>query len=156
MKRHEAVMDTSVLIAALRSRRGASFELFRTRRGGWGRLYCDAQLARLCGSGEVRSASRHSVANADEVARDRMKTIEAQIPEPVLKQAQQLAERERIPLEQLISLAVTQSVGVWSSESYVALRAKRASRDKFLDALKEVPDVEPAADDRLPKGYRSS
>ncbi len=85
-----------------------------------------------------------------------MKTIEAQIPEPVLKQAQQLADRERIPLEQLISLAVTQSVGVWSNESYVALRAKRASRDKFLDALKEVPDVEPAADDRLPEGYRSS
>ena len=85
-----------------------------------------------------------------------MKTIEAQIPEPVLKQAQQLADRERIPLEQLISLAVTQSVGVWSSESYVALRAKRANRDKFLDALKEVPDVEPADDDRLPEGYRSS
>jgi len=80
-----------------------------------------------------------------------MKTIEAQIPEPVLKQAQQLADREHIPLEQLISLAVTQTVGVWSNESYVALRAKRASRDKFLDALKEVPDVEPADDDRLPE-----
>ena len=36
MKRHEAVMDTSVLIAALRSRRGASFEFSRTRRGGPG------------------------------------------------------------------------------------------------------------------------
>ncbi len=85
-----------------------------------------------------------------------MKTIEGQIPEPVLKQAQQLAEQEGIPLEQLISLAVTQSVGVWSNESHVALRAKRASREKFLDALKEVPDAEPADDDRLPEGYHAS
>ena len=83
-----------------------------------------------------------------------MKTIEAQIPEAVLKQAQELAEREHIPLEQIISLAVTQSVGVWSNESYIALRAKYASRDKFLDALKEVPDVEPPDYDRLPEGFK--
>lgn len=83
-----------------------------------------------------------------------MKTIEAQIPEPVLKQAQELAKRENVPLEQIISLAVAQSVGVWSNESYVAMRAKRGNREKFLDALKEVPDVEPAEYDRLPGGYR--
>jgi len=52
-----------------------------------------------------------------------MKTIEAQIPEPVLKQAQELAERENVPLEQIISLAVAQSIGIWSNESYVAMRA---------------------------------
>jgi len=83
-----------------------------------------------------------------------MKTIEAQIPEPVLKQAQELAAREHIPLEQIISLAVTQAVGVWSNESYVALRAKRASRENFLEALKEVPDVQPADYDCLPEDYK--
>jgi hypothetical protein len=83
-----------------------------------------------------------------------MKTIQAEIPEPVLKQAQELAAREHIPLEQIISLAVTQSVGVWSNESYVALCAKNASREKFLDALKEAPDVEPPDYDRLPEGYK--
>jgi hypothetical protein len=82
-----------------------------------------------------------------------MKTIAAQIPEPMLKQAQELAAREHIPLEQIISLAVTQAVGVWSNESYIALRAKRASRERFHDALKEVPDVEPPDYDRLPEGY---
>jgi len=83
-----------------------------------------------------------------------MKTIEAQIPEPVLKQAQELAARENVPLEQIISLAVAQAVGVWSNESYIAMRAKRASREKFLDALKEVPDVAPPDYDRLPEGYK--
>jgi hypothetical protein len=82
-----------------------------------------------------------------------MKTIEAQIPEPVLKQAQELAAREHIPLEQIISLAVTQAVGIWSNESYIAVRAKRGDQDKFLDALKEAPDIEPPDYDRLPEGY---
>ena len=46
-----------------------------------------------------------------------MTTIEAQVPEPVPEQARALAERERIPLAQLFSLAITPSVGVWSRES---------------------------------------
>ena len=83
-----------------------------------------------------------------------MKTIEAQIPEPVLKQAQELAERENVPLEQIISLAVAQSIGIWSNESYVAMRAKRGSREKFLEAMTEVPDADPPDYDRLPEGYR--
>ena len=45
-----------------------------------------------------------------------MTTIEAKIREPVLKRARELAERENIPLEQIISLAVTQAVGIWSNE----------------------------------------
>ena len=79
-----------------------------------------------------------------------MTTIEAQVPEPVMEQARALAERERIPLAQLISLAVTQSVGVWSHESYVAHRAKGASRVAFDEALAEVPDVPPMPGDELP------
>jgi hypothetical protein len=83
-----------------------------------------------------------------------MTTIEAKIPEPVLKQAEELAEREQISLEQLISLAVTQAVGIWSNESYISLRAKRGSREDFLRSLEQVPDVEPPEYDRLPEGYQ--
>ena len=98
--------------------------------------------------------SRLPVCSGADGKRNDMKTIEAQIPEPVLKRAQELAARERIPLEQIISLAVTHAVGVWSNESYVALRAKRASRQKFLETLQEVPDVAPPEFDRLPEGYK--
>ena len=80
-----------------------------------------------------------------------MTTIEAQVPEPELEQARALAEREGIPLEQIISLAVTQSVGVWSHESYVAHRAKHASREAFEQALAEVPDVPPLPGDEWPR-----
>jgi hypothetical protein len=83
-----------------------------------------------------------------------MTTIEAKIPEPVLKQAQELAKREQISLEQLISLAVTQTVGIWSNESYISLRAQRGNREDFLKFLEQVPDVEPPEYDRLPEGYQ--
>ena len=82
-----------------------------------------------------------------------MRTIEAQIPEPVLKQAEALAARENVPVAQIIRLAVAQAIGVWSNESYVALQGKHDSRERFLDALREVPDVEPPDQDRLPHGY---
>ncbi len=83
-----------------------------------------------------------------------MTTIEVKIPEPALKQAKELAEREQISLEQLISLAVTQAIGIWSNQSYLELRAQRGSREDFLKALEQVPDVEPPEYDRLPEGYR--
>ena len=80
-----------------------------------------------------------------------MKTIEADIPDPVLQQAQELAQRENIPLRHLISLALTQAIGVWSNESYVAHRSKNASREKFLAALDEVPDAPPQPGDERSK-----
>jgi len=83
-----------------------------------------------------------------------MTTIEAKIPEPVLKQAEELAEREQISLEQLISLAVTQAVGTWSKEGCIPLRDNRGSREDFLKALEQVPDIEPSEHDRLPEGYQ--
>jgi len=83
-----------------------------------------------------------------------MTKIEATIPEPVLKQAEELAEREQISVEQLIGLAVTQAIGIWSNESYISLRARRGSREDFLKGLEQVPDVEPPEYDRLPEGYR--
>jgi hypothetical protein len=80
-----------------------------------------------------------------------MTTIGTQIPESVLEQARALAAREGIPLEQIITLAVTQTIGVWSHESYVAHRAKRGSRDAFDAALREVPDAPAVPGDEWPK-----
>ena len=82
-----------------------------------------------------------------------MTIIEAKIPEPVLKRADELAEREQISLEQLISLALMLALGIWSNESYISVPRKRGSRENFLKALEQVPDVEPPEYDRLPEGY---
>ncbi len=72
-----------------------------------------------------------------------MITIEAQITELVLKQAQEPAAQENIPLEEIISLAVAQAVGTWNNENDLAVRAKDASQEKLLDALTEKLNAEP-------------
>ncbi len=72
-----------------------------------------------------------------------MITIEAQITESVLKQAQEPAAQENIPLEEIISLAVAQAVGTWNNENDMAVRAKDASQEKLLDALTEKLNAEP-------------
>jgi antitoxin component of RelBE/YafQ-DinJ toxin-antitoxin module len=76
-----------------------------------------------------------------------MKTIEARIPETVLRQAEELAAREQIPLDQVISLAVTQGLSAWSNESKIPddieVMDRQADREKFLDALTEALNAEP-------------
>jgi hypothetical protein len=55
-----------------------------------------------------------------------VKIIPTQLPEPVLKQAQELAERENVPLEQIITLAVAQSVG--ALKKGLRLHVRRANQ----------------------------
>jgi hypothetical protein len=85
-----------------------------------------------------------------------MKTIEAQIPEPVLKQAEELAARENIPLEQFISLAIAQAVTAWKNEDVNQNETdtdnKTAEREKFLETLTEALNTEAPDRHSLSKG----
>ena len=83
-----------------------------------------------------------------------MTKIESQIPDSLYKQVQSLAERERISVDQLVSIALAAQVSAWLTKDYIEERAKRGSREGFLKALEEVPDVEPAEYDRLPEEYQ--
>ena len=78
-----------------------------------------------------------------------MTTVETKIPDSILRQAKSFAERENISLEQVISLCLAHSLGVWTAESLVLERAKRGSREKFLEFMSKIPDVEPQEHDRL-------
>ena len=79
-----------------------------------------------------------------------MSTIEAiKIPESLLKQVQALAEKEGITVEQFVSSAIAEKASAWMTVDYLKERAARGSREKFLQALSKVPDVEPDERDRL-------
>ena len=62
----------------------------------------------------------------------------------------ELAEKENVPVERLVSLALAQALGAWRSESIIAERARRGSREKFLAVLAKAPDAEPEDYHRLP------
>lgn len=85
-----------------------------------------------------------------------MTTIQAEVPDAIYKQAVALAEKEKVPVERIVSLALAQALGAWPSESIIAERAKLGDREKFLAVLAKAPDVEPPDYDRLPDDLKVS
>lgn len=80
-----------------------------------------------------------------------MSTVKLKVPDSLLKQARELAEREDMTLEQLISSALAEKMAAWMTVAYLRERATRGDRRKFEQALNNVPDVEPEGFDRLPQ-----
>lgn len=78
-----------------------------------------------------------------------MSMVSLRIPEYLHEQVRLLAEREKISINQLITLAVAEKVAVLTAEDRIRDRAKHASRERFQKALKSVPDTEPAPEDRF-------
>ena len=71
------------------------------------------------------------------------------IPDSLLRQVRQLAERENVTLEQFISSAIAEKAAAWLTVEYLEQRAARGSREQFRQVLSKVPDVEPDEQDRL-------
>ncbi len=61
----------------------------------------------------------------------------------------ELAKREGITVDQFVASAIAEKVSAWDCMKYLKERAKRGSREEFLEALSKVPDVEPAEEDRF-------
>jgi hypothetical protein len=77
------------------------------------------------------------------------------LPESLHRKLGEVAEREGVSINQLISSAVAEKMSALMTEEYLAARAKRASRRKFEAVLAKVPDVEPEESDRaLPTSRR--
>ncbi len=71
------------------------------------------------------------------------------VPESLLKQVRELSEKEGITLEQFVSSAIAEKASAWTTIEYLKERARRGSREKFLQALSKVPKVEPDEDDKF-------
>jgi predicted transcriptional regulator len=74
-------------------------------------------------------------------------TIE--LPGALYQRVAELAAKEGITVEQLVSSALAEKLAAVLTEEYLQERAARASREKFEAALSRVPDVEPEEHDRL-------
>ena len=81
-----------------------------------------------------------------------MTTLSLRLPESLHRHLAELAEREGVSINQLISSAVAEKMAALMTEEYLELRAKRGRRSKFKVALAKVADIEPEDVDRLPPG----
>lgn len=78
-----------------------------------------------------------------------MSTLSLRLPESLHKSARELAEKENISINQLITLALAEKLSALGVEDYLEIRAKRASKAKFQKAMAKVAKVEPPDYDRL-------
>jgi predicted transcriptional regulator len=78
-----------------------------------------------------------------------MGALSVRLPESLHRKLGEVAEREGVSINQLISSAVAEKMSALMTVEYLEARAKRASRSKFEAVLAKVPDIEPEESDRI-------
>jgi hypothetical protein len=78
-----------------------------------------------------------------------MSTLSLRLPDSLHKSARELAEKENISINQLITLALAEKLAALGAEDYLEARAKSGKKAKFMKAMSKVAKVEPPDYDRL-------
>lgn len=78
-----------------------------------------------------------------------MSTLSLRLPNSLHRQVRELARREGVSINQLITTAVAEKMAALMTVEYLAERAARGSREAFDAVLARVPDAEPDVADRL-------
>ena len=78
-----------------------------------------------------------------------MSALSLRLPKSLHAQLKELAQEEGISINQFVMLAVAEKVASISTIEYLEKRARRGNREKLLEILNKVHDVEPEPFDRL-------
>lgn len=78
-----------------------------------------------------------------------MSTMSLRIPESYHKRLQELAKREHISINQLITTALGEKLSALETETLLHARAAKGSKKAFREALDRVPDIEPEGEDAI-------
>ena len=78
-----------------------------------------------------------------------MTKIEAQVPDYLARQAHEVAEREKIPLDQIVALALSSQLAAWHGADDFETRARRAEPARFDRIMANVPDAPPLPGDEF-------
>ena len=78
-----------------------------------------------------------------------MAAVSLRLPDSIYEFAKELSSEDRVSLNQFIVTAVTEKVSALNTEAYLKKRALLGSKEKFLKALKKVPDTKPEEFDRI-------
>ena len=78
-----------------------------------------------------------------------MSTISLRLPASLHKSVRELAKKEAVSINQLITTALAEKLSALMTVEYLEERAKRASRRKFVRAMSKVRNVKPEERDEL-------
>lgn len=78
-----------------------------------------------------------------------MSTFSVRLPESLHKRLKEMADKEGVSMNQLITLAVSEKISTLLTVDYLKERAQKGDRKTFDQLLEKVPDTEPEEFDKL-------
>jgi len=78
-----------------------------------------------------------------------MSTISLRLPDSLHQFARELAKKENISLNQLVTLAPAEKISALETEEYLKKRAARGEAERFASALSKVADIDLPEYDRM-------
>jgi len=84
-----------------------------------------------------------------------MSTMSLRLPESLHEKVRELAEREGVSINQLVTTALAEKISALLTQEYLQERAARGSREEYLRILDKVPNAEPDPGDELPEQIAS-
>ena len=78
-----------------------------------------------------------------------MSAISVRLPDSLHDRVKEVAKRENVSINQMITLALAEKLSALETEDYLSSRAARASREEFQKALENVPDTPPDEGDQI-------
>jgi hypothetical protein len=78
-----------------------------------------------------------------------MSTISLRLPDSLHDKVRELAERENVSINQLVTSALAEKISALMTEEYLGERAGRGSKAKFRHAMSKVPDIAAEKRDRI-------
>jgi len=78
-----------------------------------------------------------------------MSAISLRLPESLHDKVREIAKRENVSINQIITIALAEKISAMLTEEYLGERANRGTRARFERALAKVPDVPAQEEDEL-------
>jgi len=78
-----------------------------------------------------------------------MSTMSVRLPESLHEKAREMAEREGVSINQLVTTALAEKLSALLTEEYLAQRGARGNQEKFDRVLAKVSDQRPITGDEI-------
>jgi hypothetical protein len=78
-----------------------------------------------------------------------MSILQVTIPDLLLKQVNEVAAKEKVSVDQIVSIALAARVSAWQARESISSRAKRVDWSKVDEVLARVPPNPPIPGDEI-------
>jgi len=78
-----------------------------------------------------------------------MSAISVRLPDSLHRKVKEVAQRDNVSINQMITLAVAEKLSALETENYLGKRSRKASKARFQKALRKIPSRNPESNDKL-------